>query len=345
MSFVLTVLVAFSGTLFYNVVVKPDNFMSALSEELPDVIVTLNGEYQGEVETILKEDMNVENTLKYAVSNIKMNDTAVTAFVCEDFSQVKNDLCYMGKNPENADEIALGSAWEENYEIGDTVTVSIDQKTQNFKITGFVQSVNLQGEVCELSLDGYKSLQDKTEAPTLYVYLHDTADAEEFVEIYEKNYQDKITDMVNSRKLQKEAQDMYMGITVILVALIFAVTVLVVLFILYIVIKSLLVKRKQELGVYKAMGYTSPQLIYQTVGSFMPVSIAAILLSSVAALGYMPYIYQFIFEAIGAMKNNMEISFGFLMVFAIVQIIVNLIISIILCMPIRKISAYSLIKE
>lgn len=50
-------------------------------------------------------------------------------------------------------------------------------------------------------------------------------------------------------------------------------------------------------------------------------------------------------ESLGVMKNNIEISFGFLMLFAVAQILVNIMISIILCMPIRKISAYVLIKE
>ena len=59
----------------------------------------------------------------------------------------------------------------------------------------------------------------------------------------------------------------------------------------------------------------------------------------------MPAIYQVVFEALGVMKNNIEISFGFLMLFAVAQILVNIMISIILCMPIRKISAYALIKE
>ena len=77
----------------------------------------------------------------------------------------------------------------------------------------------------------------------------------------------------------------------------------------------------------------------------MPVSIIAIMLSSALALCYMPVIYQFIFETLGVMKNNIEISFGFLMLFAVAQILVNIMISIILCMPIRKISAYALIKE
>ena len=45
------------------------------------------------------------------------------------------------------------------------------------------------------------------------------------------------------------------------------------------------------------------------------------------------------------MKNNMEVSFAFLMIFAFIQIVVNFIISISLTMPIKKISAYALIKE
>ena len=83
----------------------------------------------------------------------------------------------------------------------------------------------------------------------------------------------------------------------------------------------------------------------QTISSLMPVSIAAIVLSGISALFYMPAIYRFIFEALGVMKNNIEISFGFLMLFAVIQILVSIMISIVLCMPIRKISAYALIKE
>lgn len=344
-SFVLTVLIAFSGTLFYNVVVKPENFMSALSEETPDIIITPKTECADEVEEVLKADSSVENILQYITSNVKIEDKNITAFSCEDFSKVANDLCYMGENPKKANEIALGSAFEKNYKIGDAVKVSIGEKEKSYKVTGFVQSVNLQGELCQLSLKGYMSLCDTNKTPSVYVYLKDNTDAENFVKAIENEHSEKIADIVNSQKSQKEAQDMYMGIAVVLVVLIFVITILIVLFILYIVIKSLLVKRKQELGIYKSMGYTSKQLILQTVGSFMPVSALATILSSAVALFYMPCIYQFIFQSIGAVKNNMEISLIFLLIFAVIQIIINVIISVILCMPVKKISAYSLIKE
>ena len=344
-SFVLTVLIAFSGTLFYNVAIKPDNFMSALSDEVPDVIINPEKDKISDIETVLNEDVRVENSLQYMSGSVKINDKAVTSFACEDFLKVRNDVCYMGKNPEKSDEIALGSVFAETVKIGDTIDVTLNDITKSFKVTGFVQSVNLQGELCELTLDGYMSLLEDKQTPSVYVYLNNSTDAEKFADEYKTKHSDIVADTINSQKLQEEAQEMYMSITVILVAVIFIITILIVLFILYIVIKSLLVKRRQELGIYKSMGYTSSQLILQTAGSFMPVSIIAIMLSSITALFYMPCIYQFIFEALGVMKNNIEISMVFLMLFAVIQIFVNIIISIILCMPIKKISAYALIKE
>ncbi len=90
---------------------------------------------------------------------------------------------------------------------------------------------------------------------------------------YKSDYSALVADTVNSYKLQTEAQDMYMGITVVLVVSICAVTILVVLVILYIVIKSLLVKKKktgvrylQSNGLHKFTAYfTDNRFIYACV--------------------------------------------------------------------------------
>lgn len=344
-SFVLTVLVAFSGTLFFNVAVKPDNFMRALSDETPDVIVQVCADRTDDILAVLNEDSRVENALQYLSGSVKMEETTATALACSDFSKVRNDVCYAGRNPEAIDEIALGTAYAESFKIGDTVSVTVGDITRQFEVVGFVQSVNLMGEVCELTLGGYQTLYENDLTSDLYVYLGSDVDAAAFAESCEAENPDLVAGTINARKMMEESQKMYMDITVILVVVIFVVTILIVTFILYIVIKSLLVKRRQELGIYKAMGYTSTQLMVQTAGSFLPVSAAAILLSSVLALFYMPGIFGVIFQALGVMKNHIEISFGFLMLFAAIQIAINMIISFLLCMPIRKISAYALIKE
>ena len=120
---------------------------------------------------------------------------------------------------------------------------------------------------------------------------------------------------------------------------------MIVLFVLYIVIKTLLVQRKSELGIYKAIGYSNGQLMAQVIGSFLPSSVVAVLLSSVLGMIYVPEIIRFIFCQIGAMKNNMQVSLTFLIIFGLVEILASLIISIGLTKPIKKISAYALIKE
>ncbi|MDD5950086.1 MAG: hypothetical protein PUC39_10245 [Lachnospiraceae bacterium] len=80
-------------------------------------------------------------------------------------------------------------------------------------------------------------------------------------------------------------------------------------------------------------------------GSFLPVSILAILSSTLLGILYLPAMNQGIFQMVGAMKNNFEVSLVFLVLVACLEIFVNFIISICLSLPIKKISAYSLIKE
>ena len=344
-SFVLTILVAFASTMFYNVIIEPDNFISTLSEEMPQIIVSPLEQYEDEVSDKLKSNSEIKSVLKYTVGAVNIEDMPVTVFACEDFSEVSNDLCYLGENPDDKGEIALGSAFEGKYNIGDRIEIQNGDISCSYEVTGFVQSVNYQGSVCEFTLGGYEELNSEKLLPTLYVYLKNDEYTERIVEEIEESYDDKIVSVMNYQKMTETTQEMYSGITSVIVVVIFILTILIVLFVLYIVIKTLLVQQKQELGIYKAIVYSNKQLMVQMIGSFLPSSVAAVLLSSVLGLIYVPQINQFIFQTIGAIKNNMEVSFVFLMIFALVHITANLIISILLTKPIKKISAYALIKE
>lgn len=344
-SFALTILIAFASSMFYNVIVKPNNFISTLSEEMPQIMVYPNSEEVDSLIEDLQAVSEVEKVLKYTVGTLNIEDIPVTVFACEDFSKVSNDLCYLGENPKTENEIALGSTFEGMYQIGDSIKISNGDKSHVYKITGFVQSVNYQGNVCEFSLEGYEALLSEKVSSSLYVYLETKADATQVIKDIEEQYGERIANQVNYQKMTETTREMYSGITSILVIVIFVLTILIVLFVLYIVIKTLLVQRKKELGIYKAIGYSNGQLMTQMIGSFLPSSVLAVLLSSVLGLIYVPQIIGFIFSSIGAMKNNMEVSLSFLMIFALIQIAASLLISILLTKPIKKISAYALIKE
>lgn len=344
-SFLIMVLLAFAGTLFYNVTIEPDNFSTTLAEETPGIILSVKEGSMEQIKSGLADKPKIEKALEYAVKTVKADKNSITAFICEDFSLVTNDLCYQGRNPEKENEIAIGSALAEEYSIGDKIRLWDGEYTCTYDIVGFIQSVNYQGEVCELTQEGYLKLNSGYGSQSLYLYLKENVDVEQFLDDLEEEYATDIINTVNYDKMSRVSQDMYQGMVEGIIVVIFIVTVLIVLLILYMIIKSLIVKRKQEFGIYKAMGYSNIQLMFQIAGSFLPVSFLAVCSSAVAGLWYLPVLNSVIFRMIGAMKNNFRVSLPFLLLFAALQILINFIISVCLSLPIKKVSAYSLIKE
>lgn len=344
-SFLLTVLFAFTGTLFFNAVVKPENFTNTLSEEIPDITLQVKAENMQNVKKSLAEEIEVEKLLEYYVNAVDIGNGSVKAFICNDFSAVTNDLCYKGRNPEKDDEIAIGSKFEDEYDIGDKIKVEYGDRSYTYDIVGFIQSVNFQGEVCELTPKGYMHIDKEYAGESLYLYIRDSADIEGVRKEIEDKYPDDIIKSTNSHKMAKASQKIYADIVTVVVTAVFVLTVLITLLILYIIIRSLIVKRKQKLGIYKAIGYSNRQLIAQIVGSVLPISLIGIVSSALLGILYLPIANEKIFQIVGAMKNNFEVSVVFLMLMAFLQILVNLVISIFLSIPIKKISVCSLIKE
>lgn len=344
-SFVLMILVAFASTLFYNVIIVPDHFMKTLSEEMTQIIFTPEADQEKQLDAQLKKDRDVSHVLQYMTATVEFEDLGITTFVCEDYDEVSNDLCYIGRNPKSEEEIALGSAFAQEYDIGNYVEIQMGENTKCYEVVGFVQSVNYQGEICELTLEGYEALVGQEVVSSRYVYLKEDVEAEAFLEKFEEKHSDQIQNSINYDKMTKTSQEMFTGLAAVMITAIFVLTVLIVIFIFYVVIKSMLTQRKQEFGIYKAIGYTNRQLILKLIGSFLPVSAVGVLMSAVLALVYMPYINQWIFQSVGAMKNSLEVSFVFLLLFALAQLGIDFIISICLAMPMKKISVYALIKE
>ena len=344
--FVITILIAFSGSLFYNVVIEPDHFMNTLSDESPDVILQVSSSDISSVKRTVGHLDGTDKVLSYSVLQLKVEDENAIAFVCENFSKAQNDCCYEGRHPSSEREIAIGNALAERLGciIGDTVDVTYGDQSRSYRVVGLVQSVNNRGEICELTEEGLAVISEDP-LRSLYVYLNEGTDAEKFIDKAEAVCGEDIVNTVNAAKKQSEAQSMYTAIVNIVIAAVFVVTILIVLLILYVIIRSMITQRRQEYGIFKAIGYSGRQLVAQTAGSLMPVTVAAALSSALLGLVYLPAVYDVIFGTIGAMKNRMEQPVGVLLLFAAAEIIVTLLISIFLARPIKKIEAYSLIKE
>ncbi|MCM1187557.1 MAG: ABC transporter permease [Lachnoclostridium sp.] len=341
-SFGIMVLLSFAGTLLYNVNIKPDNFMNTLSEELPSVIFTAEDEKLEELKELLQNDSRVQLLMEYASVPVSYEDGSLTAFVCEDFSKVTNDICYEGNSPVKDSEIAVGNAISENYPIGSEIEITVGSESEFYTVTGYIQSVNNAGAVCQLTDKGYEKIGEKTNS--INVYLYDKI-ADEFIKEYEENHDSIVKSSVNFEQMSENGRMMYTGIVSVIVIILFVISILMVLLVMYVIINSMISRRRQEFGIYKAIGYTNGQLTIKTALEFMPLVAAASIIAAIAGLWYLPSIDNVIFSLIGAVKNHFEVSIGILILFAIMFTAVAFAISILLSAPIKKITAYSLLKD
>ena len=341
----MSILMAFASTFFYNIVIESNNFTSTLSEEMPSAIVYTKGSAK-DIKNDLRFVNGVKEVMIYTTKKVEVEDKNIQAFVSEDFSKVANDLIYEGRNPKKANEIAIGSSLvsEFNYQIGDTLKLKLNTQTMEYKIVGFVQSVNFQGNICELTTAGYSKLTNDSTFTSLYVYTHDHK-VEEVIKTIEEQYTNQITKVVNYEKLSKTTSELYMGAMKVAMIVISIIILLILWLVFYMVIHALIIKQRKELGIYKAIGYTNKQLRLKLAKSFLPVAIPTIIISTLLAMFYMKGIYNILFQSIGAMKNNLELPIYVLLIAALIVIIQTFMISYFVSAPIKKISVCKLIKE
>ena len=340
----ITIISSFAGILYYNVNLNPENFINTLVEEHPSVVITQKSDIK---EQIKKYD-NVKNIIYYdEMQTINYKNNSYTTFVSETYEDLTNDLCYEGENPSEANEIAVGSKIKEKYNIklGDYIEVKKDENAYIYKVVGFVQSVNYAGEVFELTIDGYKNIKDNYEPKILYIYLNNETLSNDFIIKVKENFKNEILETINYAESMESGRVMYVSLVSVICIVIIIITILLIYLVLYILVSSIILKRKQELGIYKSMGYKNNQLIAQLIGGFLPSVILSVILGIILNKMYIKNIYSIIFKTVGAYKISFEYPTIIFIIIGVSIIISTILIELLLSKKIKKISVYSLIKD
>lgn len=342
--FFITIISSFAGILYYNVNINPDNFINTLVEEHPSVVIT----QKSDIKEQIKKYNDVKNIIYYdEMQTINYENNSYKTFVSETYKDLENDLCYEGKNPSEANEIAVGSKIKEKYniKIGDYIEIKKEENTYIYKVVGFIQSVNYSGEVFELTLDGYKNIKADYEPKILYVYLDNEKLSNDFINKVKENFKDEILETVNYAESMESASVMYVSLVSVICIVIIVITIMLIYLVLYILVSSIILKRKQELGIYKSMGYKNNQLITQLMGGFLPSVIFSVILGIILNKLYIKNIYFTIFKAVGAYKISFDYPTIIFIIIGVAIVISTILTELLLSKKIKKISVYSLIKD
>lgn len=115
--------------------------------------------------------------------------------------------------------------------------------------------------------------------------------------------------------------------------------------ILILLIKSHIIRERKQMGIYKAIGYTTPQLIVQIMVSYLPVVIIGGLLGGVMTKLLITKLFVLCFSAFSIEKLTLEIPFIAYVICIGGIILWSEIVALISSARIRKIMPYKMITE
>ncbi len=349
-TFSVTFVGVFGLIMFYNTTVDKTAFAETPGMEVSNISLQIDTEKMDD-EVFLNE-LKERDGVEFAqyISNyntVTIEGLTIHSTVMVDYSNRRTDTIYEGRYPIHDNEIAINGSAAKLMEkkIGDTVKVSCQTGEKEYLITGFQQGMSFGGMTASITYSGYLKLYPDYVLDKVYVYLDDNVDTAKCLQSMLDDYGDVIVGSSNEDKEFEEGMGMYTGIVSKVGVAILCVSFAIIILVLYFVLNSLVIRQRRELGIQKAIGYTTIKLMNQIAFSVMPSIIIGIILGSImGALTGNP-IMSIIQRGMGIAKANYVVMPNWIVIFSIGLAMISYISSMLITLKIRKISAYSLVTE
>ncbi len=343
---VLSLVLVFSGLMTENVIVDMTPFLNLIAGEMSDSCINVNAESEEKFLQEMNGDPRVEKVYLYHSIEVRHVDgLGLTATICDDFSKTDNqNVVFEGRFPKYDNEIALAAKYarEKNLRIGDEITITIDGIEAAYLISGFTQISNNLGKDCLLTRAGYERLSS-LQNTSYYLHLAEGIDIDAFHSDVKEQFGNEINATINVAATIEGVAPVYVSLMTVIVIAILILSAIVITFVLYLLVRTMLGNKRRDYGILKALGFTTRQLIWQTALAFMP----AMILSTIAGVTICCFIINpltalFLYN-IGIVKCTFTVPVGFIAVMAIGLILFAFSIICLLSLRIKKIAPRALL--
>jgi len=349
------VVIVFLSILLVTAVTFYENFDRHLNVDLvvgeySDIFLGVNEGYSDEMKEILEADPRTKN-VRLVDSMYLMDENYIRLNVLaeDDMTKYRNKkYVYKGKLPINDNEVCVSGSYAKKYgyKIGDEIELSGFKKF-SYLITGFVQSTNNGGREAIMSIEALDHVApDRKQSQTFYLEIQKGSN-EAFKNDYENNplYKDMIAEIITFDEALESSAGVFKTLSKSLVLIIFVLSFADICLVMYMLLKSLIHKRRYEYGIMKALGFTSRQLIIQNVISFMPLIIIGSIIGSILGYLTMPSFFTIGMQSFGIMQSHLLMPIDLIILSVLFIIIVSFVSVVLMSRRIKKIEPYKLLIE
>jgi putative ABC transport system permease protein len=343
--------IVFSLAMYYNFVQDETAFLRLVGMERPDLaVVSYDENYEKVYDTAADTD-GVAKSLHYTNVNLTVqygdNETSTNSFICNDYDKVAVSTVIEGRYPKHDNEIAISTVNQRKLEanIGDVVYIKSNDKSYDFMVVGITQHINSLGQSISITEEGMLRCNSSYVPVFLYLYLEEGASAKDTIALLEASLTDYSIDIVNMEDIFKTTlSSITQSISMICIT-IGVITAFIVALILYYLVKVKILRERNLIGINKALGFTTGQLILHNNVALGTIILISTLLGSVLAVFTINPLCILMLSAAGIRNGSFFIPPNLIGVSLIVMELLTLITTTLVSVRIRKVNPRELMAD
>ncbi len=227
------------------------------------------GDTLSSMRTVKKFYGDVWTSLNYTSSKVR-DKQVITTRALTDFDLIEGLSAIEGRMPKHPNEMmfATNAAQRMKVSVGDVVTVTNGSRQENYLVTGLCQVINNMGMMAYMTTEGLTVVSGAPDEYSYEVFLKNGYTLDDFRKEFGERYPD--VEVIDFRQNAEGTVGVIKAGVKAVAVLIAFLTALIVAFVESLIIKTQITRSWRDLGVSKALGYTSGELILQTMLSNMP---------------------------------------------------------------------------
>ena len=271
-------------SMFQSWALDQSNILNMIGLEISDIQVPTYGDDALENEARKHGDVekvNTWTTIQNAEVTYLENSETLGIDVYGDVNILNQETVIEGHLPANGNEIVLSVVESDRLEAkpGDVVNIkAVDGSFVAFTVSGIDQKFNNMGKKGLMTEEGALRINPDFAPEYTIIYLKDSSKAKNLKEEWEEKYPD-YQFILFETFMSESINSIIMAMETICFIFVIA-TCFVVILTQLLLTRAQVIRERKNLGVSKALGYTSGELIRRTLMTNMPLIVIGILIGS-----------------------------------------------------------------
>ncbi len=346
----LTFASVFSILMYRNMVEDRTALLNLIGVPLSDIWFMIN-DRSVDFDAVFEEIDQMEqvvNTVKYEQIQINLLDVPnVNLFISDDHENMPRMTVKSGRYPIHDNEISMSGIVLKNTGkgLGDAVSVTLRGKTEEYLICGITEQLADNGLSADMTEAGVQRLIKDYNVNGVVAELADGVDVKEFSSQLKKRYTGIGADILDIQTTLNNITLSFAGGTTILMGVVMGIMAMVITLILFLIIRMKILRDKTNIGIFKATGFTTLQIMTHMSLSFTSVVFVGTIIGALLGGLYSNQFVALLLSSMGVSNVNFTMNYMYILYLIIGMTLLAFIVSNWVAFRIRRITAYNLLVE